>query len=73
MRVRGYDEYYCRECAHAAIHLGRVLQETQGEVVARHLDELIVEESATFRELIHQFGASLRHIDCVGLRGLPLH
>ena len=44
MRDRGYNESYCRECAHAVIHLGRVLQETRGDVLARHLDEVIVEE-----------------------------
>ena len=42
MRDRGYNESYCRECAHAVIHLGRVLQETRGDVLARHLDEVIV-------------------------------
>lgn len=44
LRGRGYDERYRRECAHAVVHLGRVLQEAQGEVSARHLDEAIIEE-----------------------------
>lgn len=44
MRERGYNENYCRECAHAVVHLGRVLQETQEEVVAGQLNELIVED-----------------------------
>lgn len=43
MREHGYNESYSRECAHAVIHLGRVLQEAQGEALARHLDESIVE------------------------------
>jgi len=41
---RGYHEKYRRECAHAVVHLGRVLQDAQGEVTARHLDDTIVEE-----------------------------
>jgi hypothetical protein len=44
LRKRGYDERYRRECAHAVIHLGRVLQEAQGEVTVRNLDEATIEE-----------------------------
>lgn len=44
LRERGYHEKYRRECAHAVVHLGRVLQEAQGEVTARHLDEAVIEE-----------------------------
>ena len=44
LRERGYHEKYRRECAHAVVHLGRVLQEAQGEVTARHLDEAVIDE-----------------------------
>lgn len=44
LRKRGYCEKSRREFAHAVVHLGRVLQEAQGEVTARGLDERIVEE-----------------------------
>ena len=44
LRERGYNETYRRECAHAVVHLGRVLQEAQGEVSARNLDGAVIEE-----------------------------
>lgn len=44
LRERGYHERYRRECAHAVVHLGRVLEEAHGEVTARNLDEAIIEE-----------------------------
>ena len=44
LRERGYHETYRRECAHAVIHLGRVLQEVHGEITAQHLDEAVIEE-----------------------------
>lgn len=44
MRERGYNEQYRRECAHAVVHLGRVLREERGGAVAANLDEAIVEE-----------------------------
>ena len=43
LRKRGYGEKSRREYAHAVVHLGRVLQETQGEVTARVLDDTTVE------------------------------
>lgn len=44
LRERGYSEKSRRECAHAVVHLGRVLHEALGEVISRALDETIVEE-----------------------------
>ena len=42
LRKDGYNEKSRRECAHAVVHLGRVLQEAQGEVTVRDLDEAII-------------------------------
>jgi hypothetical protein len=44
LRERGHGERSRREYAHAVVHLGRVLHEAQGEVTARALDEMFVEE-----------------------------
>jgi len=43
LRKRGYGEKSRRQYAHAVVHLGRVLQEEQGEVTARALDETTVD------------------------------
>lgn len=43
LRGRGYGERSRREYAHSVVHLGRILQETQGEVTPRALDEPAVE------------------------------
>ena len=42
LRERGYGEKARREYAHAVVHLGRVLQEPQGDVSPQALDETVV-------------------------------
>lgn len=44
LRGRGYGERSRRAYAHAVVHLGRVLDEAQTEVIAGALDEAIVED-----------------------------